>query len=320
MRYNTIVSPENYYKNNLEVFVPRKFDDATKKQWLEFHEQGKSEKWIANRAGCDVRTVKNAINEARLKRDVVMARMELVKDALRKHQEGLLEQLDQMKASLVVPERDFAVFSWNRGRNSILNDTGEQIKVEIAEDSTVKRLLKQHLRQDKLWKVLIQWEKAKANDVVARVAFQRKTATLLQDKVGFKLIDGDGPSPFMYSYGAGFVVYKTAIGVAFAEPDEKVQKDILEKTDAAITVNTSNGDVVLGSGSVLAVAPSREETTKQHLLDAIKDLGESPEAKAVVETWQALEQITTKARQMVEDFELLGLVPGQCDICRRLGV
>jgi len=40
----------------------------------------------------------------------------------------------------------------------------------------------------------------------------------------------------------------------------------------------------------------------------------------MVETYRALEQITTKARQVVEDIRLLGLVPGQCEICRRLGM
>jgi len=44
-------------------FMPRKFDDAKKKGWIEFYDQGKSEKWIANRAKCDVRTVRKAINE-----------------------------------------------------------------------------------------------------------------------------------------------------------------------------------------------------------------------------------------------------------------
>ncbi len=155
--------------------MPRKFDDAKKREWLEFYDQGKSEKWIAGRAKCDVRTVRKAINEARLKRDVVVARMELVKDALRKHQDGLLEELDQIKASLVIPRRDFAVLSWHYGENSILDGTGRRTKLESGEDSTMRRLLKEHLRQDKLWRVLAQWEKAKANHLAAKVAFQRKT-------------------------------------------------------------------------------------------------------------------------------------------------
>lgn len=300
--------------------MPRKFDDAKKKEWIEFYDQGKSEKWIANKVGCDVRTVKNAINEARLKRDVVVARIELVKDALHKHQDGLLEELDQIKASLVVPERDFAVFSWYSGDNSILDDTGKEIKLQHSEDSTMRRLLKEHLRRDKLWRVLSQWKKAEANHLAARVAFQRKTATLLQRKTGYKLIDGDGPRPFMYSYTAGALFYKAAIDMAFTAPDEAAQKSILRKMETAISANTNNGDVVFQSGTILAVAPGSEEATKQRLLDALKELGKSPQAKAVVETSRALEQITAKARQVVEDARLLGLVPGQCEICRRLGM
>jgi len=300
--------------------MPKKFDDSKKKEWLAFYDQGKSDKWIADQAKCDIRTVRKAINEARLKRDVVVARMELVKDALRKHQDGLLEELNQIKAGLVVPEKDFAVLSWHHGENSILDDTREQIKLKDGEDSTMRRLLKEHLRQDKLWRVLAQWEKAKANHLTARVTFQRKTATVLQRKTSYKLIDGDGTSPFMYSYTAGALFHKAAIDMAFAASDERAQKSIIRNMETAISVNTDNGDVVFEKGSILAVAPGSEETTKQHLLDALKDLGKSPEVKAVVETCQTLEQITTKARQVVEDIRLLGFVPGQCDICRRLGM
>lgn len=297
--------------------MPKKFDDAKKKEWLELYDKGKSEKWIAGQAGCDVRTVKNAINEARLKRDVAVARIELVKDALHNHQEGLLEELKQIKASLVVPDKDFAVLSWYGGKNSILNDTGEQIKLEDGEDSTMHRLLKEHLKRDKLWRVLVQWKKARAIHLAAKLELQRKTVTLLEQKTGYRLAGDDGIPPYVCSYTAGHVIYKNAIDLAFAAPNKRAQKDIIEKMEAAITVNTNNGDVIQG-GSILA--PGGEQATRQHLLDALKNLGRSPQAKAVVDTYHALEQITTKARQVVEDTWLLGLVPGQCEICRRLGM
>jgi hypothetical protein len=300
--------------------VPKKFDDLQKKQWLKFYEQGKPEKWIANRAGCDVRTVRNAINEARLKQDVVAARMELVKDALRKHQDGLFEEVNRIMSYLVVPSKDFFVLSWYRGGNSIFNDAGEQIKLESSEDSAMRRLLKEHLKNDKLWRVLRQWEKAEADHLAAKAAFQRKTATVLQDKTGYKLIDSGGTPPFIYSDTAGRVIYKAAIDMAFAAPDERAQENVVKKMETAISVRTDTGDVIFGKGMTLGVAPGSEEATKQHLLDALKDLGKSPEVKAVVETYWALEQITTKARQVVEDIRLLGLVPGHCEICRRLGM
>jgi hypothetical protein len=71
---------------------------------------------------------------------------------------------------------------------------------------------------------------------------------------------------------------------------------------------------------ILAVTPSREQETKQNLLDALRILIESPEIEPVVDTYQALEQSAVKTRQVVEGIRLLGLVPGQCEICRRLGM
>ena len=300
--------------------MPRKFDDAKKKEWLELSEQGKTERWIAHRSACDVRTVKKAINDARLKRDVVVARIELVRDALRKHQDSLLEEIDQIMSSLVIPPRDFAVLSWHREGNSIFNDTDEQIKLETGEDSTMRRLLKEHLRQDKLWRALAQWEKANANHLAARVVLQRRTVALLQEKTSYELIDGDGTPPFLYSYTAGPLFYKAAIDMAFATPEERAQGSATRNMETAISVNTDNGDVSSENRLILAVAPGSEEKTKQNLIDAFRILAEPPEVKAVVETCQALEQITTKTKQIVEYIRLLGLVPGQCEICRRLGM
>ncbi len=108
--------------------------------------------------------------------------------------------------------------------------------------------------------------------------------------------------------------------MAFAASERRPRKDIIRNVETAISVNTNNGNVLFENRLTLAVAPGSEQRTKQHLLDAVRDLGKSPEVKAVVETCQTLEQITTKARHVVEDIRLLGLVPGQCEICHRLGM
>jgi len=300
--------------------MPRKFDDARKKEWLELYEQGKTESWIAHRGGCDSRTVKKAINEARLKRDVVVARVELVKDALRKHQDSLLEEIDRIMSDLVIPPEDSAVLSWHHGANSILKDSNEQVKLESSEDSAMRRLLKEHLRQDKLWRVLAQWEKARVSDLAARVAFQRRTVSVLEEKTSYKLVDDDGAPPFLCSYTTGALFYKTAIDVAFAAPKASAQQDAVRNMKAAISVNTENGHVTFENRLTLAVAPGSERRTEQHLLDALKDLAKSHEAKSVVETYRALERITAKSKQVLEYVRLLGLIPSQCEICGRLGM
>ena len=92
--------------------MPRKFLDTDKRKWLNLYESGKTEIWIAReRAKCDPRTVKRGIEEARRKQDARVARAELIKDALRKHQDSLLEELDKILAALTVPSEDFVALS-----------------------------------------------------------------------------------------------------------------------------------------------------------------------------------------------------------------
>ncbi|MFC1910921.1 hypothetical protein ACFLXC_06595 [Chloroflexota bacterium] len=299
--------------------MPRKFENAKKIEWLELFEKGKSEKWIAHRAGCDVRTVKKAINDARLKRYVVVARVELVKDALRKHQDSLLEELDQIMSGLTVPQRDFAVLSWHHGEDSVFNEPDGQTKAESGGESSMRRLLKEHLKNDRLWRALGQWEKANAGHMAARTALQRRTAALLQEKTGYKLVDNDNTPPFVCSYTAGPLVYEAVTNLAFTAPGSMSLEKVVKRLENGIFIDAESGDIRTGN-QILAVAVGNEQTTKQNLLDVFKDLAGSLEVHAVVETYQALEQITTKTRQVVEGIRLLGLVPGQCEICRRLGM
>jgi len=212
------------------------------------------------------------------------------------------------------------VLSWHHGENSIFNHSDEQIKLESGVGSAMRRLLKEHLKNDKLWRVLVQWEKARANHLAARVAFQRNTVTLLQEKTGYRLIDGDSPQPFLCSYTAGPLFYKAAIDMAFATFEKRAEEGAIRTMETAISTNTNNGDVVFENRLTLARALGREQRTKRHLLDALRAMAKSHEVEALVQTCQALEQITAKARQVVEDITLLGLVPGQCEICRRLGM
>ena len=306
--------------------MPMKFLDADKRKWLELYESGKTEIWIAReRAKCDPRTVKMGIKEARLKQDVRVARAELIKDALRKHQDSLLEELDKILATLTVPSEDFVVLSWHHNDESIFteleaasneqqtSDVSEYRRASKREGDTVRGLLKQHLKNDRLWKVLAQWEKAYAAHLAERKEFQLKTVTLLENKTGCKLIDrNDVPKPFLCSYTAGDLFFKAALRHAFG-----IHEGINLASD--MVADTASGDVRC-HGSILAQAPGNEEKIKVKLFDALQELKASPEVIPVVDTYEALKEITTRARQVVEQIKLLGLILGQCEVCRRLGM
>jgi hypothetical protein len=298
--------------------MPKKFLDTDKRKWLELYDSGKTEKWIARElAKCDLRTVKRGIEEARRKQDVVIARRELVKDALRKHQDSLLEELDKILSAISLPTQDYVALPWHRGGDVILveseTDVSALATAERSEGGAMRRLLKEHLKNDRLWKVLAQWEKTYTAHLTARTILQRKVVVVIQEKTGCRLVErSDAPRPFLYSYTTGDLFFRAVLQHAFGN-----HKSIDLEND--ITVNTANGDIRYRN-LVLGEAPGNEEKIKVNLIEAFRELKESSEAISVVDTYKTLEETAIRVRQVIEQIRLLGLIPGQCEICRRLGI
>jgi hypothetical protein len=297
--------------------MPKIFSDTDKLKWLELYNEGNSEKWISIKYKCDARTIKRGIEQARRRQDVVLARRELVKDALRKHQDTLFDELDRMSVSLYLPAQDNVVLLWQHGGDSILKesetDISTLIKIPYSEDTAVGRLLKEHLSNDRLWKVLSRWRKAYIAHLLARTALQRKIVSVIQDKTGYKMIDGKKTSqPFLYSYTTGDLFFRTILQHAL---NLKTEFD----PEHDITVNTVNGDIRYG-GLVLGEVLGDVEKTKDKLIEAFHELKGSTEAVSVAETYKALEETITKVREVIENLKLLGLLPGLCEICKRLGM
>jgi hypothetical protein len=306
--------------------MPRRFLDSDKRRWLELYESGKTERCIARQyARCDPRTVKRGIEEARRRQDVRVARMEILKEALRKHQESLLEELDSIASSLLIPNKDLVVLSWRYNGDSIFNKPETVLERQAIHASKTPRisrnrveglrgLLKQHLKNHRLWKALAQWENAYAEHVAARIALQQKAVALLEERTGYKLVDSDDVSPpFLYSETTGDLFLKRALWKAFGVYTWRLD------LQSDIVANTNTGDVSYHR-MILAVAPGSEEKTRMNLLDALGALEALPEVSTVVDTYEPLEKIVTQIRQMVEQIKLMGLIPGQCEICRRLGM
>lgn len=302
--------------------MPKTFSEVDRKKWLEFFESGRTAKWIARDARCDFRTVKRGIDEARRRRESTVARTELYKDALRKHHDDLLQELEKIFSSVMVPEQDFAPLSWHEGQDSVfsalqgadLGHSGGTPKSGKGE-LTLRLLLKEHLRNDSSWKVIDQWEKANAAHLRARIALQLKTKATLEKKTSYnwKAVGNDAPMPFVVPYTTGPVFFKAVLVHTFGG----TQSSGLEKE---IVVNQPDNGAVSYHSSVLAMAPGNEEQTRKNLLAALAELKASPEAASVFETYRALVEATSKAHRSIREIMLLGMIPGQCQICRRLGV
>jgi len=306
--------------------MPKRFSEMDKRKWLELYETGKSEKWIVReRAHCDPRTVKRGIEEARRRRDANMARVELVKDALRRHHDNLLDELQNILSSLTMPPVDFTVLSWHHDSDSIfavddktkeMNQKESTITVteKVIIDRSAKRdLLKEHLKDDRMWKILAQFKRDYDENAQARVTLQRKIVNIVEKQTGYKFDDGNKLSTnFIYSYTTGDLFFKSILQKAFG---------------VRLTVNLENdiyADVSRGTvqyhGSTLAEVVGNEEGCKKNLLIALRKLQHSKEISQVVETNKSLAESNEKAKQAVELLLLLNFVPGQCQVCRRLGI
>lgn len=103
-------------------------------------------------------------------------------------------------------------------------------------------LLREHLKGDRLWKKLADWEQAYLDHLAAGIAAQYKTVSILEEKTGYKLVNNPVPPPFLYFYTTGDIFLKAALRDAFGTRD---------KTDieSEIAVYASSGEVRYGSGT-----------------------------------------------------------------------
>lgn len=298
--------------------MPKEIPLTEKSEWLKAHQEGRSQADIAKDFGRDVRTIKRGIEEARRAQDSQTARTELLKDALQKHQKALLGVIKDMLSALVPPTPSLELplqrydspltIPLSRATASYESEKGWIVTLE-DEDTALWELLQEHLRRDRMWKALARWKRAIAAHLEARIALKRQTAALLEKKTGLKV---DPTQPTYVEVGVVGLFYEVALNRALGIPDRRN----LEKNITA----SGAGYVLYLNSRIASTEEGAEEKCRKDMLDAFKKLRMSPEATAAVATCRELEESTAKARRAVEEISLLGLVPGQCRVCRRLGL
>jgi hypothetical protein len=305
--------------------MPKKIFPNERRQWLERYDSGESEASIAKAAHRDVRTVKKCIAQARRERDLHGARVEILKNALKQHQDRLLNTVKEVESALVMPARDL----WRAWRQnapaSPLGFIGSTATYEASKGWTVTLaaeskpewgLVQEHLKGDPMWVSLAAWRRAFTAHIEARVDLEAKCANLLMEKTGYKLVevsvDRSDVPPFLYSYPTLDLIYQSVLDSALGVEQTK-------KLEDTIVADTERG-IVRGAKGMLAEAPGEEKRCRANILATLKELTKSTKATKVRQTYSELEGATIKARRAVEEVLLLELVPGECRVCHRLGI
>ena len=316
--------------------MPKKIPIVEKRRWLQDYEQGKSEAAIASQNHRDLRIIKKGIEEARRERVVNMARADLVKEAIRNHNEKLLSIVQEILPVLKPPASTQKV-PWRRQiSTSSIPINGGKAEYEYCEQPKVFtivldveskadwRFFEEHVKYEGLWKLLNQWKKILASHLEARMVLKRSLEKLLED-------DGKGPEASELAKRGKYVLTDEPVDSAFIYSHsvdflfQMATQRLLELADTgdfedSIIADSDSGDVRCG-GTILAHAPGAGQEYRDHLINAISNLmHKHEEVNSVSKTYKIVEELAVKVRKSAEEISSMGLVPGQCKICRRLGV
>ncbi len=305
--------------------MPKKISIQQKRDWLVEYENGKSKKDIAGEAKRDTRTINEALEDARRDRDARFARAELMKDALYKHQDLLRDGLKTIIRNLELPTNDYAPLSWHEGEKSIFKITWNLKELTGVHGISSKKgrpwassvltddLLRQHFRNDKTWKLLVQWEKAYLEHINDRLTLQGQLVFLVEQKTGYHLVDREkDESSYVYSYTTGPILYEAAL-------ESALKMGSKYNLEADVKADLNSGEVRYRHSS-LAKAPGDEESCRDNILAAYNELLQSSAIDHVVKSYNSLLEYSTKARKAIDEINLLGYIPGSCNVCRRLGM
>ncbi len=299
--------------------MPRKYSPEDRAKWLKLSLEGKTDSAIANNLKIDWRTVRDGIAQARREQEAREARIGLIRDALRRHQEGLLEGLGGLECSIAPPPIEREQLNWHRTKEDSVFQDKKEVEERLRqayrpEDKAKPSPLRQHIRANRFWKALREWQEAYLAHLLARVELQYKTIELVRAKTGLPVLpDAEAKAPpFVYSPNTCHILYTYAVGFALKGEDDKELAERMH-TDA------SRHWVTIDAGSILAELTGNESGVRSLLLQAYGELKASPELADMASTYRKLEKLAPSLKEAISSYRALGLLPGTCSICSRIG-
>lgn len=312
--------------------------------WLELSEKGTSVDKIAIEYGRDVRTVRTHMVKARLERNFKLAQRDQLRDALHGHQQDMLGLLQNLKGSINVPELDYfepvgldygiedlwspSDLDLNRetllphrailidGRDDpqataayhVIRDvSGPQEIRLIRESSRLWRALKEHIRQDPVWRHEAAWRKAYLEELQKRAELNRAIRKNAEEIFGHSVGLRGGPlEPWLAPAAIGWIrtrLMNDALGNYVRPVDEEL-------------TSTSPGSLRTIYGQELTMEIENAETHIQQTLSAMDG---SREVAAAAESYKDLRELTENVHDAIDDHLLVHYISGLCGLCQKLG-
>ena len=304
--------------------MPKKLPMSEKREWLKDFDDGKPAAAIAKERKRALKVIKRGIEEARAERDGAGARAEIVKEALVKHQAQMMGIIERLLGAAEVPPPDLELRREKNGAlapiplpsGKIIYNLAQGLIFELSdENTTLWKLLKDHLTRDRLWSTIRKWKEGLISHIKARLDLEKSIKTLIEIETGFKVTGGkagDDEKDFVYPHAVN-LFYTVNIRKTLGISDETNPQERLIADD--------DGYVRHGvAGSELAYCPGKQEQCREDLIQAFEKIPDLSEMKNVIATESELRNVSNRLKQLLEDIHLMGLIPGRCRICSRISL
>jgi len=179
------------------------------------------------------------------------------------------------------------------------------------EDTLLWKALKEHTgSKDSRWRHLAEWRTALLAEARARAVLNRQIMTQVE-----RLLE----APVLQLFSD--VPHLTAGLVSFVRVE--VTNRVIGKTaldlSSWIQIVSGNLESSLGRRMLLVQRPTNPDEARMKLVHLVEAACKWPQAIAVAQTYRDLENRPKKVRDATEGYRLLHHIPGQCNLCRKLG-
>ena len=281
--------------------MPKVYSLEEKNQWLTLSDQGKTEDEIKKSSedwnNLDNRTLRNGIAEARAVQERGYVKQQMLLNAFEKHNEDLRNVLTNIGKVVVVPPHDLKI-TWGNdiwkhpvilsgGAVMIVNLDGNPTMSIEAESGLIGQMLREHIKHDSLWAALRMWKSATVKHLYARKMLMQTLETAIIQEAGLadSITEIDGQSPELV--------------VKLRGRYQSWMQEIMGRTDT-----------IFRKDEVYPTPDSSEQ--------AIEQIDASHECTDVLDTLIELQVITNKVQKKIEEWSFVGLIPGECRICKKL--
>ena len=295
----------------------RKVFPDERRHMLEDYQQGAGVKELAKRTGRNPQTINKQLRIALEEREQGLARIELYRQVITRHNTDLLSAIGTMRQVLSLPPDEYltplALFPVSAYLGLTIVRQDREVEVQLpAVDEDQQRLMElvqEHLvSQRQLWNDWDAWRSSLVDYARACVTLGRHVGITAEDRLGLPLVSTGGSKEGIHEQ---YVMWLCRLAIEAAS----------EKRASAADIPLGIAGIALRhGGSTMVTSPDQATLSAAESLfrEQLQILPRNMRIQKIVQEKASLERDRSILRRKLGDLLIMGLVPGQCSACKHV--